>query len=160
MLGPSGNHSKKAWPCRLPHVLERERERPFWCLCAVWWRGVRGTSNISKIWPTPPFCPVADCPRYPGGPSAVEFFYTANRLKLPLVKSAQHRRTVRGPLADCPQCISEVENFSAEPLVDKSNEWRTVRALPADCLQYQISDCPELCQLSQFQPQFGIIAHI
>jgi hypothetical protein len=63
-------------------------------------------------------------------------------------------------LADCPQCISEVENFSAEPLVDKSTERQTVRPLPADYPQYQISDCPELCQLSQFQPQFGIIAHI
>ena len=87
-------------------------------------------------------------------------FNTDTRLKLPLANSAQHRRTVRGPLADCPQCISEVENFSAEALVDKSNERRTVRPLPADCPQYQISDCPELCQLSQFQPQFGIIAHI
>ena len=87
-------------------------------------------------------------------------FYTANWLKLPLVKSAQHRRTVRGLLADCPQCISEVENFSAEPLVDKSNERRTVRPLLTDCPQYQISDSPEFCQLSQFQPQFGIIAHI
>ena len=41
---------------------------------AVWWRGVRGTSNISQVWPTPPFCPVADCPRYPGGPSTFEIF--------------------------------------------------------------------------------------
>ena len=121
---------------------------------------VRGTSNISQVWPTPPFCPVADCPRYPGGPSAVEFFYTANRLKLPLVKSAQHRRTVCGPLADSPQCIFAVGNFSTEPLVNKSHERRTVRPLPADYPQYQISDCPELCQLSPFQPQFGIIAHI
>ena len=62
-------------------------------------------------------------------------FYTANRLKLPLVNSAQHRRTVRGPLADCPQCIFKVENFSAEPLVDSfmnggpsASYPRTVRA--------------------------------
>ena len=86
--------------------------------------------------------------------------HTAARLKLPLANTAQHRRTVRGPLADRPQCIFAVENFSAEPLVIKSLERRTVRPLPADCPQYQISDCPELCQLSQFQPQFGIIAHI
>ena len=45
-------------------------------------------------------------------------FHTAARLKLPLVNTAQHWRTVRGPLADCPQCIFKIENFSAEPLVD------------------------------------------
>ena len=38
---------------------------------------VRGTSNISQVWPTPQFCPVADCPRSFGGPSAFEIFYTA-----------------------------------------------------------------------------------
>ena len=36
----------------------------------------------------------------------------------------------------------------------------TVRQLPADYPLYQISDSPEFCQLSQFQLQFGIIAHI
>ena len=80
-------------------------------------------------------------------------FYIANRLKLPLVNSAQYRRTVRGKKF-------AVKNFSAEPLVNKSHERRTVRLLPADRLQYQISDSPEFCQLSQFQLQFGIIAHI
>ena len=87
-------------------------------------------------------------------------FYTANWLILPLVKSAQHRRTVRGPLADCPQCISEVDNFSTELLVKKSHKRRTIRPLPADCPQYQISVSPEIFQISQFQLQFGIIAHI
>ena len=87
-------------------------------------------------------------------------FHTAARLKLPLANTAQHRRTVRGPLADRPQCIFAVENFSAEPLVNKSHERRTVRPLPADCPQYQISDSLEFCQLSQFQLQFGNIAHI
>ena len=86
-------------------------------------------------------------------------FYTDTQLTLPLANSAQHRRTVRGPLADCSQCIFAVDNFSAEPLVDKSHERRTVRPLPADCRQYQISDNPEFCQISQFQLQFGIIAH-
>ena len=87
-------------------------------------------------------------------------FNIDTQLKLPLANSAQHRRTVRGPLADRPQCIFAVENFSAEPLVDKSHERRTVRPLPADRPLYQISDSPEFCQLSQFQLQFGIIAHI
>ena len=36
--------------------------------------GVRGTPIISQVWPTPPFCPVADCPRSFGGPSASEYF--------------------------------------------------------------------------------------
>ena len=69
-------------------------------------------------------------------------------------------RTVRGTLADRPQCFSAVENFSAEPLVNKSHEWRTVRPLPADRPRYQKSDKSEFCQFSQFQLQFGIIAHI
>ena len=87
-------------------------------------------------------------------------FNTDTRLKLPLANYDQHRRTVRGPLADCPQCIFVVDNFSAEPLVDNSHERRTVRPLPADRPQYQISVSPEICQFSQFQLQFGIIAHI
>ena len=87
-------------------------------------------------------------------------FHTAARLKLPLANTAQHRRTVRGPLADRPQCISAVENFSAEPLVNKSHELRTVRPLPADRPRCQKSDKSEFCQFSQFQLQFGIIAHI
>jgi hypothetical protein len=70
------------------------------------------------------------------------------------------KRTVRGLLADRPQCNFAAENFSAEPLVNKSHEWRTVRLLPTDRPLYQISDSPEFCQLSQFQLQFGIIAHI
>ena len=37
--------------------------------------GVRGTPIISQVWPTQPFCPVADCPRYPGGPSVYEFLH-------------------------------------------------------------------------------------
>ena len=32
--------------------------------------GVRGTPIISQVWPTPPICPSADCPRFLGGPSA------------------------------------------------------------------------------------------
>ena len=50
---------------------EKERE-PFWRICVVWWGRVRGTPLINQVWPTPPFCPFADCPRYPGGPSAFE----------------------------------------------------------------------------------------
>ena len=121
---------------------------------------MRGTSNISQVWPTPPFCPFADCPRNPGGPSVFEFSHchpTENCIwqKLPNTSgpSAVLWRTVRS-------VIFAVDNFSAEPLVDKSNERRTVRPLPADCPQHQISDSPEFCQLSQFQLQFGIIAHI
>ena len=87
-------------------------------------------------------------------------FNTDTLLKLPLANSAQHRRTVRGPLADRPQCIFVMKNFSAELLVNKSHERRIVRLLPADRPLYQISDSPEFCQLSQFQLQFGIIAHI
>ena len=64
-------------------------------------------------------------------------FYTANQIKQPLVKSAQHVRTVRGPLADRPQCIFAVETFSTESLVNKSHERRTVRLLSADCPHYQ-----------------------
>ena len=37
--------------------------------------GVRGTPIISQVWPTPPFCLVAHCPRYPSGPSAYEFLH-------------------------------------------------------------------------------------
>src|SRR6185312_10495139 len=87
-------------------------------------------------------------------------FHTAARLKLALANTAQHRRTVRGPLADRPQCIFAIENFSAEPLVNKSHERRTVRLLPADRPRYQKTDRSEFCQFSQFQLQFGIIAHI
>ena len=76
--------------------------------------GVRGTPIISQVWPTPSFCPVSDCPPMN--------FYTDTRLKLPLPNSSQHRRTVRGPLEDRPQCNFAVENFSAEPLVNKSHE--------------------------------------
>ena len=49
---------------------EKERE-PFGDVCGLV-GVVRGTSNISQVWPTPPFCPVADCLWYPGGPSAFE----------------------------------------------------------------------------------------
>src|SRR6185503_13053143 len=102
----------------------------------------RGTSNISQVWPTPPFCPFADCPRNPGGPSAFEFSHchpTENCL-WQILHSLW--RTVRGPLADCPLCIFAVDNFSAEPLVDKSHERRTVCPLPANRPLYQISDSP------------------
>jgi len=61
-----------------------------------------------------------------------------------------HRRTIRGPMADSPQYISTADFISAESLVEKSNEQRTVRLLPADRPLYQISDSPEFCQLSQF----------
>ena len=54
-----------------PRAWERRRES-FLMMCAVWWEVVRGTSIISQVWPTPPFCPVADCPRNPDGPSAYE----------------------------------------------------------------------------------------
>ena len=87
-------------------------------------------------------------------------FNTDTRLKLPLATSAQLMRTVRGSLADRPLYIFFVENFSAEPLVDESHERRTVRLLPADRPRYQKSDKSEFCQFSQFQLQFGIIAHI
>ena len=52
---------------------EKERE-PFGCGCGLV-GVVRVTSIIRQVWPTPPFCPVADCPRYPGGPSAFEFLH-------------------------------------------------------------------------------------
>src|SRR6185369_2136131 len=52
---------------------EKERE-PFGDVCGLV-GVVRGTSNIIQVWPTPPFCPVADCPRYPGGPSAFEYLH-------------------------------------------------------------------------------------
>ena len=87
-------------------------------------------------------------------------FNTDTRLKLPLATSAQLMRTVRGSLADRPLYIFFVENFSAEPLVDESHERRTVRLLPADRPRYQKSNKSEFCQFSQFQLQFGIIAHI
>ena len=54
---------------------EKERE-PFGDVCGLV-RIVRGTSNISQVWPTPQFCPVADCPRSFGRPSAFEIFYIA-----------------------------------------------------------------------------------
>ena len=87
-------------------------------------------------------------------------FNTDTRLKLPLATSAQLMQTVRGSLVDRPLYIFFVENFSAEPLVDESHERRTVRLLPADRPRYQKSDKSEFCQFSQFQLQFGIIAHI
>ena len=52
---------------------EKERE-PFGDVCGLV-GVVRGTSNISQVWLTPPFCSVADCPRYPGGLSAYEFLH-------------------------------------------------------------------------------------
>ena len=52
----------------------REKEREPFGGCVRFGGGVRGTSNISQVWPTPPFCPVADCPRSFGGPSASEYF--------------------------------------------------------------------------------------
>ena len=64
--------------------------------------GVTGTHIISQIWPTPLLCAGADCPRYPGGPSASEIFDTDTRLELPLVNSSQHRRIVRRPTPDRP----------------------------------------------------------
>jgi len=39
----------------------RERESLLEDLCGLV-GGVRGTSNISQVWPTPRFCPIADCP--------------------------------------------------------------------------------------------------
>ena len=56
-------------------------------------------------------------------------------------------RTVRGPWADCPRCNFLLIRASGEKL----HEWRTVRLLHADRPRYQISDCPEFFQLSQFQ---------
>ena len=90
---------------------EKERE-PFGCGCGLV-GVVRVTSIIRQVWPTPPFCPVADCLRYPGGPSAFEFSHchpTENCL-WQILHSLW--RTVRGPLADCPLCIFAVDNFSA-----------------------------------------------
>jgi len=52
------------------------------------------------------------------------------------------------------------ENFSAESLVNKCHERRTVRLLPAGRPRYQKSDKSEFCQFSPFQLQFGIIARI
>ena len=138
---------------------EKERE-PFGGLVRVSGGKRNGHIYISQFWLTPLFCAGADCPRYPGGPSDSEIFDTDTRLELPLVNSSQHRRTVRVPLADRPQCNFAAENNSAKHLVNKSHKRRNVHQLPADCLLYQISDSPEFCQLSQFQLQFGIIAHI
>ena len=55
----------------------REKERDTFGVCGRFGGEVKGTSNISQVWPTPRFCPVADCPRSFGGPSAYEIFYTA-----------------------------------------------------------------------------------
>ena len=62
-------------------------------------------------------------------------FHTAARLKLHLAKTAQHRRTVRGPLADHLLFIFTAEILSAEPLVNiflnggpSASYPRTVRA--------------------------------
>ena len=52
----------------------REKEREPFGGCVRFGGGVRGTPIINQVWPTPPFCPVADCPRNLGGPSAYEFF--------------------------------------------------------------------------------------
>jgi len=127
----------------------RERESLLEDLCGLVGE-VRGTSNISQVWPTPPFCPVADCPWSFGGPSASEYFTLQPDWHCLWQIMHSLWRTVRGPLADCPQCIFSVDDFSAEPLVDNSHERRTVRPLPADCPQYQISVSPEICQFSQF----------
>ena len=54
----------------------RGKERELFGWCVRFDRGVvRGTPIISQVWPTPPFCPFVDCPRYPGGPSAYEFLH-------------------------------------------------------------------------------------
>jgi len=52
----------------------REKERDTFGVCVRFGGEVKGTSNISQVWPTPRFCPVADCPRSFGGPSAFEIF--------------------------------------------------------------------------------------
>ena len=53
----------------------------------------------------------------------------------------------------------DAENLSAKPLVNRFHERWTVRLLHADHPRYQNSLCPEICQLSSFQLQNGIIAH-
>ena len=54
----------------------REKERVLLDeVCSLVGRGVRVTSIISQVWPTPPFCLVAECPWYPGGLSAYEFLH-------------------------------------------------------------------------------------
>ena len=50
---------------------EKERE-PFGGLVRVGGGKGKGHSHISQIWPTPLFCPGADCPRYLRVPSATE----------------------------------------------------------------------------------------
>ena len=50
------------------HVLERE-SYGFWMRRVRFGGGVRGTPIISQVWPTPPICPSADRPHFPGGPS-------------------------------------------------------------------------------------------
>jgi hypothetical protein len=79
---------------------------------------------------------------------------------VPLVTSSHDRRTVRGWQADRP-----LHNFCgpkqvAVSLLNKPHTWRTVRLLPADRPLNQISICSEYSQFSQFQLQYGIIAHI
>ena len=49
--------------------------------------GVRGTPIISQVWPTPPFCPVADCPRF----------------------TEPQWRTIRGQQADRPRPICSAQ---------------------------------------------------
>ena len=74
----------------------REKERELFDYVCGLVGGVRGTPIISQVWPTPPFCPVADCPRYPGGPSAFEFF-----LHCQLTETASGK--ICPAQADCPR---------------------------------------------------------
>jgi len=67
--------------------------------------------------------------------------------------STVHWRTVR-------HYKIPADDLSAEPLESIFHERRTVRFLPADRPRYQKSDKSEFCQFSQFQLNFGIIAHI
>jgi hypothetical protein len=78
----------------------------------------------------------------------------------PLVINPYELRTVRLLLADRPLCNFAAEINSTVPLVNNPHERRTVRLLPTDRPLYQISFYSEFCQLSQFQLQYGIIAHI
>ena len=97
--------------------------------------GVKGTPIISQVWPTPTFCPVADSPRYPGGPSAFEFLHchpteTASGKFFPT--QADYPQIYGGLSAPCSvanhRCIRSLPD---EPMISGPYAvlWRTVRSV-------------------------------
>ena len=111
---------QKAWTLSSPpRAWERKRESFWMFVCGLVEESERDTPYKSSL-ADPTFLSIR-------GLSAITWrtvrrwiFYTANRLKLPLVKTTQHRRTVRGPLADCPPLtsgLSAVPNFRLSRIV-------------------------------------------